>query len=100
MTYLTTTTTTPRIARAAKARPAPSHEGPLARAQRYWRAWRNRRAIAELMALDAYELSDIGVTRGEVASALALPLSQDPSTHLAEGIAERRRVERLNRLCR
>lgn len=65
-----------------------------------WRRHHNRRAIRKLMALDRDALKDIGLSRSDVAGALALPLSKDPSRHLADALAERRRAERLARLCR
>ncbi len=87
----------------ADAKTAPA-SGPLRALGRLlaetWTRHRNRRAIGHLMALEPDALKDIGLTRGDVAGALALPLSRDPSRHLAESLAERRRSQRLVRLCR
>jgi uncharacterized protein YjiS (DUF1127 family) len=59
-----------------------------------FRAWQNRRAVAGLLEFDERMLRDIGVTRGDVASALALPSSQDPSLRLAVISVERRSARR------
>ena len=41
------------------------------------------RAVARLLVLDDRMLRDIGVTRGDVHAAMASPISDDPSRHLA-----------------
>ncbi|MCB1496911.1 MAG: DUF1127 domain-containing protein [Bauldia sp.] len=58
------------------------------------RAWRNRHQVARLLALDARMLSDIGITPGDVRSAMAMPVSSDPSSHLADLAQERRTAQR------
>ena len=97
MTHLTTnhSSTTPR------ARPRPRRH--IARRRppsspACGGCYQNRRAIAKLLEMDASGLRDLGLTRGDVAGALALPMSSDPSTHLAEQLGERRRMQRLARL--
>ncbi len=58
---------------------------PLAgRVQAVARALRNRRAVGRLAELDAHQLKDIGLTRGQVTGALEAPLLSDPSTILAD----------------
>ena len=96
MSYLTTNhpVTVRKAAFAVTKRP-----GPAAFLTGLWRRYQNRRAIAKLLEMDAAGLRDLGLTRGDVAGALALPMSRDPSTHLAEQLGERRRVRRLARLC-
>ncbi len=95
------TTLITRTVPQTKAAPAAGLLGTLVRLlAETWTRHRNRRAIGKLMALEPDALKDIGLTRGDVAGALALPLSRDPSRHLAESLAERRRFQRLARLCR
>ena len=55
----------------------------------FWRAHQNRRAIATLARLDSHMLADIGLTRGDVHAALAVPLGDDPSRQLARLHRER-----------
>ncbi len=55
-----------------------------------WRAARNRRSVARLLEWDAHMLRDIGVTPGDVQSALASPLAEDPSYRLGVMSVERR----------
>ena len=62
----------------------------LERAAALWAAYRNRRAVAQLLGFDARMLRDIGLAPGDVHSALASPLSEDPSRHLTALSAERR----------
>jgi len=59
-----------------------------------WTAWRNRRVVAQLLASDDRLLADIGITRGDVQSALTVPLERDPSTRLVV-LATERRASRL-----
>ena len=56
-----------------------------------WRAWINRReAMATVAQMDARMLADIGLTRGDVRSALAEPLWSDPTIRLRLYAVERR----------
>ncbi len=55
------------------------------------RAIRRRRGFNRLNNLDDHMLDDIGVTRGEVQYASALPLSVDAATELRRVSLERRR---------
>ncbi len=48
----------------------------------FLRAWKNRRAFYELSAMSDAELSDIGLTRGDLNVAVALPFGSDPTVHL------------------
>ena len=72
----------------------------VATATRFWRLNRNRRAITQLAAMDRTALADLGLTHSDVALALALPLSRDPSAYLAEQLHERRCTQQVARLCR
>jgi len=66
---------------------------------RVTRAVKGRRAAYRLAALDDHMLSDIGLTRYDVDSALAMPLSSDPNAELvrrrADRIASQRRSRRI-----
>jgi len=62
----------------------------LQRAVGYFEAVRNRRQVAKLLSWDARMLRDIGLTPGDVRSAMASPLGDDPSCRL-DGIARERR---------
>lgn len=55
-------------------------------------AYRNRREVARLLKWDAHMLRDIGLTQGDVHSALASPLAEDPSYRLDMLARERRRA--------
>jgi uncharacterized protein YjiS (DUF1127 family) len=55
-----------------------------------WHAMRNRRAVASLLDWDAHMLKDIGLTAGDVRSAMSSPLSEDPSFRLSVLSVERR----------
>ena len=55
-----------------------------------WRLASNRRSVAKLLEWDERMLRDIGLTRGDVCSVMALPNSQDPSYRLSELSGERR----------
>jgi len=57
---------------------------------RVWRVHRNRRKVEQLANLTDAQLKDIGLTRGDVRRALALPLFADPSALLNEWSADRR----------
>ena len=68
-----------------------------------WRAAQNRRSVAKLLAWDERMLKDIGLTEGDVRSAMAVPASEDPSQRLRALSVERRaavRAEALERLSR
>lgn len=60
------------------------------RAMEFVTAVRNRRQVAKLMSWDARMLRDIGLTRGDVQSAMASPLREDPSYRLDTIARERR----------
>ena len=62
----------------------------LARIAGTWRAMRNRRAVAKLLEWDSHMLKDIGLTAGDVRSAMAGPLHEDPSFRLSVLSVERR----------
>jgi uncharacterized protein YjiS (DUF1127 family) len=68
----------------------------LSRAVALWQAYRNRRAIAHLLAFDEHMLRDIGVTAGDVRAAMGAPISDDPSRYLAAFARERRAAFRAN----
>lgn len=50
-----------------------------------------RRRMTRLLDLDDHMLDDIGVTRGEIQTALSLPLSVDAGVALRRASLERRR---------
>lgn len=66
-------------------------------------AMRNRRQVAKLLRWDAHMLRDIGLTPGDVQSAMASSLGNDPSCRLDTMARERRNAfhaaarERLER---
>lgn len=66
-------------------------------------AMRNRRQVAKLLEWDSRMLGDIGLTPGDVRSAMASPLGDDPSYRLGAMARERRHAflasarERLER---
>lgn len=62
-----------------------------------WTLHRHRRAVKEVWRLDDHMLRDIGLTRGDVASALATPYGRDPSTRLRILAVERRAGHRAQR---
>jgi len=53
-------------------------------------AMRNRRQVARLLDWDSHMLRDIGLTPGDVRSAMAAPLGDDPSCRLDRLARERR----------
>jgi len=55
-----------------------------------WRSMQNRRSVAKLLEWDEYQLRDIGLTQGDVRSALASPMGDDPSYRLGVMSVERR----------
>ena len=58
---------------------------------RLYRAWRHRRDVERLLAMDDYLLSDIGLNRYDVQTALSGPVGEDPSLHLVRARQEARR---------
>ena len=90
MTHLTTNH--PPTTRATVLESKATRSGPGAFLVRLWRRYQNRRAITRLLEMDAAGLRDLGLTHGDVAGALALPMTHDPSTHLADQLRERRRM--------
>jgi uncharacterized protein YjiS (DUF1127 family) len=63
----------------------------FARVAGAWRAFQNRRSVAKLLEWDHHMLRDIGLTEGDVRSAMSMPVSSDPSFRL-DALAEERRV--------
>ncbi len=61
-----------------------------------WRAMRNRRSVAKLLEWDEHMLRDIGITQGDVRSALSSPLAEDPSYRLGVMSVERRAAFRAS----
>jgi uncharacterized protein YjiS (DUF1127 family) len=45
-------------------------------------AWRGRKLVMDMRDFDDAQLADIGLRRGDVETALQLPLSADPSLYL------------------
>lgn len=64
---------------------------------RFARVLSHRRAAQNLAEWDSRELKDIGLTRGDVHFALSLPLTRDPTEHLAQLAAGRGRKPRMSR---
>lgn len=61
-----------------------------ARVAAVWQAAMNRRSVGRLLEWDDRMLRDIGLTQGDVRSALAGRFSDDPSRHLGFLSSERR----------
>ncbi|MBN9027353.1 MULTISPECIES: DUF1127 domain-containing protein [Kaistia] len=59
-----------------------------------FRIWKNRRSVARLLQWDAHMLRDIGLTEGDVYSALASRADQDASVQLSMRSLERRYANR------
>lgn len=57
-------------------------------------AIRNRRSVKQLVELDDYMLGDIGLTRGDVVSAISGTIGDDPGRRLSFLVSARRRAER------
>ncbi|WP_198010760.1 DUF1127 domain-containing protein [Kaistia granuli] len=55
-----------------------------------YQVWKNRRSVARLLEWDAHMLGDIGLTEGDVYSALATRANEDASTQLQMRSLERR----------
>lgn len=68
--------------------------GAVARVKAMVRAWQNRRDVRMLLEFDDRMLSDIGLTRTDVTSALASPPDVDPSRRLRVMAVERRAAGR------
>ena len=66
----------------------------VAGAAAMWRSVSNRRAVGRLLDLDERMLRDIGLTSGDVRSAMATPLRDDPSLRLRVLAVERRAAHR------
>jgi uncharacterized protein YjiS (DUF1127 family) len=58
--------------------------------KRFARAYRHRREVMALAAVDRYLLSDIGITRSDLHDAFSEPLWEDPTALLRERALERR----------
>lgn len=54
------------------------------------RVWKNRRQVARLLGWDDHMLRDIGLTQGDVYSAMATGVDEDASVHLSMLSLERR----------
>jgi len=63
----------------------------LTAALRFLQTVANRRSVRGMALLDDRLLADIGLSRSDVASALAQPVWVDPSRDLAETVANRRK---------
>ena len=64
---------------------------------RWWKRHQNRRAMMELATLEDRLLDDIGVTRDDVYSSLAIHDGNDPSWHLKMRANERHHSELCGR---
>jgi uncharacterized protein YjiS (DUF1127 family) len=62
----------------------------LGRVAGLWRAMQNRRSVKQLLEWDARMLNDIGLTPGDVLSAMSGPVGEDPSYRLSVLSVERR----------
>jgi uncharacterized protein YjiS (DUF1127 family) len=62
----------------------------LGRVAGLWRAVQNRRSVKQLLEWDARMLNDIGLTPGDVLSAMSGPVGEDPSYRLSVLSVERR----------
>ncbi|WP_407048322.1 DUF1127 domain-containing protein [Methyloraptor flagellatus] len=60
----------------------------------YWNAHMRRREVRELLGWNDHMLKDIGITRGDVASAYASPYPVDPTARLKIMAVERRAAAR------
>jgi uncharacterized protein YjiS (DUF1127 family) len=69
-------------------------EAAAARLAGMWTAARNRRAVNRLLAWDSRMLADIGLTEGDVRSALSARIADDPSCHLSAFSNERKAAQR------
>ncbi|MCE1234811.1 MAG: DUF1127 domain-containing protein [Hyphomicrobiales bacterium] len=64
---------------------------------RGWTTYRHRRVVRDMLGFDEHMLRDIGLTPGDVAAALSMPLLDDPSTRLRILAVERRAAFRAQR---
>ncbi len=62
----------------------------IARVAGLWRAVQNRRSVKQLLEWDPRMLNDIGLTQGDVLSAMSGPIGEDPSYRLSVLSVERR----------
>jgi uncharacterized protein YjiS (DUF1127 family) len=69
-------------------------EAAVARLAGMWTAARNRRQVNRLLAWDSRMLADIGLTEGDVRSALAARPAEDPSAYLTAFSCERKSAAR------
>ena len=69
-------------------------EAGAARIVALWRSAQNRRRVIRLLEWDDHMLRDIGLTAGDVHSALASPAGHDPSSRLSALALERRKAVR------
>jgi uncharacterized protein YjiS (DUF1127 family) len=90
MTALTISAVPPQLARACAAIGATA----VRAGRRLLHAWRRRHAAAELAGLDDHLLADIGLTRADLADALAQPMWRDPTLALMRRHDERRHAGR------
>lgn len=65
------------------------------RAVEFVEAMRNRRQVAKLLYWDAHMLRDIGLTPGDVHSAMAGSIAKDPSCQLESLAQERRHASQM-----
>jgi uncharacterized protein YjiS (DUF1127 family) len=68
----------------------------FARVAGLWRAMQNRRSVKQLLEWDARMLNDIGLTPGDVLSAMSGPVGEDPSYRLSVLSVERRAAIRAS----
>ncbi|MBB5752162.1 hypothetical protein [Prosthecomicrobium pneumaticum] len=66
----------------------------------FLRAWKNRRELGRMLEWDSRMLADIGVTEGDVRSALASASDEDPTLRLNHFAIERRAASRAHALDR
>ena len=69
-------------------------EAAFARVAAAWTAHRNRRSVNQLLDWDSRMLADIGLTEGDVRSALASRFAEDPSYQLKAFCGERKAAVR------
>jgi uncharacterized protein YjiS (DUF1127 family) len=93
---------TTEFTHAGTSRPAlgflPAMEAAARRIAALWKAVQNRRAVAALAQWDDRMLRDIGITHGDVMSALSSQAQDDPSERLSAISRERRSALRAQAL--